>query len=102
MDDVYSEPEPLPPPQPQQQRQQQQQQQQLQAQGVDLERPGTFPGQFKCHQCGKVYRWKGNLQTHLRIECGKPPQLQCPFCPQRFKHKSHLKRHMLCRHKYAP
>ncbi|KAK3915460.1 Longitudinals lacking protein, isoforms A/B/D/L [Frankliniella fusca] len=56
-------------------------------------RPGNVPGQFKCHQCGNVYKWKGNLAAHIRVECGKPPQLQCPHCPSRFKHKSHLKRH---------
>lgn len=56
------------------------------------------PDQFKCFQCGNVYRWKGNLVAHLRVECGKDPQQQCPHCPQRFKHKSHLKRHVLRLH----
>ena len=58
---------------------------------------GTWnsPGAFPCQQCGKVYRWKGNLSLHLRQECGKPPQFQCPHCPHRSKQKSNLKTHML-------
>ncbi|KAJ1529438.1 hypothetical protein ONE63_006216 [Megalurothrips usitatus] len=71
---------------------------QPQTSALDVQRPGTFPGQFKCHLCGKVYRWKGNLVSHLRLECGKDPQQQCPLCPTRFKHKSHLTRHIKRRH----
>lgn len=62
-------------------------------------RTGTFP----CHQCGKTYRWKGNLSQHLRFECGKAPQFKCPYCPYRSKHRSDLKnKHMKCRHPGLP
>ncbi|XP_034249727.1 protein krueppel-like isoform X2 [Thrips palmi] len=62
------------------------------------EHNSTQCGRFECFQCGNVYRWKGNLMAHLRVECGKEPNQHCPYCPQRFKHKSHLKRHFLRLH----
>lgn len=53
------------------------------------------PGAYPCPQCGKVYRWRGNLNLHLRQECGKDPQFQCPICPHRSKQKSNLKTHII-------
>lgn len=55
----------------------------------------TSPGAYPCPQCRKVYRWRGNLNLHLRQECGKDPQFQCPMCPHRSKQKSNLKTHIL-------
>jgi uncharacterized C2H2 Zn-finger protein len=53
---------------------------------------------FQCTQCGKVYMSKGNLTRHLKFECGKEPQFQCPHCPLRTKHKSSLLTHIYCKH----
>ncbi|RZF39426.1 hypothetical protein LSTR_LSTR000947 [Laodelphax striatellus] len=53
---------------------------------------------FKCKNCGKMYRYKGNLQAHLRIECGKEPSMQCPYCPHKTKKKNNLKAHIAVRH----
>jgi hypothetical protein len=53
---------------------------------------------FQCIQCGKVYMSKGNLTRHLKFECGKEPQFQCPHCPIRTKHKSSLLTHIYCKH----
>lgn len=53
------------------------------------------PGAYPCPRCGKVYRWRGNLNLHLRQECGKDPQFQCPMCPHRSKQKSNLKTHIV-------
>lgn len=52
------------------------------------------PGAYRCPSCGKLYRWKKNLISHRRLECGKEPQLQCPYCPHRTKHKSSLVKHV--------
>ncbi|XP_017799482.1 PREDICTED: zinc finger protein 260-like [Habropoda laboriosa] len=41
------------------------------------------PGQFGCSRCGRSYMRKDSLQRHVQWECGKEPQFQCPFCPQR-------------------
>ena len=65
---------------------------------LGLTQPGgtwNSPGAYPCPQCGKVYRWRGNLNLHLRQECGKEPQFQCPHCPHRSKQKSNLKTHIL-------
>ena len=55
-------------------------------------------GRFHCEQCGKVYVRLSSLNGHQRFECGKEPQFACPVCPQRFKLKGNLKRHMRIQH----
>lgn len=58
--------------------------------------PGT---RFNCHQCGRVYKRKIHLNSHLRYECGKEPQFKCDFCDKKFHQKSnyraHVNRHIL-------
>lgn len=56
------------------------------------------PGLFTCTACGKVYQWKKTLLRHVRHECGKEPQFQCPYCPQRTTQKNSLKNHIRARH----
>lgn len=56
------------------------------------------PGHFPCETCGKVYRYKGNLSSHVRLECGKERQFQCPHCPHKSKQKIHLIRHIRSKH----
>ncbi|KAJ1529442.1 hypothetical protein ONE63_006220 [Megalurothrips usitatus] len=53
---------------------------------------------FPCPQCGKVYTWKCSLSLHLRQECGKEPQFQCPYCPHRTKQKGNLEKHIFSKH----
>ncbi|PSN32890.1 hypothetical protein C0J52_13313, partial [Blattella germanica] len=53
---------------------------------------------FPCTACGKVYQWKKTLLRHVRHECGKEPQFQCPYCPQRTTQKNSLKNHIRSRH----
>lgn len=55
-------------------------------------------GPFKCTQCGRQYRWKKTLVSHLRHECGMAPQFKCPYCPMQTKQNSNLKNHI--RHKH--
>ncbi|XP_076237931.1 uncharacterized protein LOC143181433 [Calliopsis andreniformis] len=56
------------------------------------------PGQFCCGRCGRSYMRKDSLQRHVHWECGKEPQFQCPFCPQRCKRKAHWLRHIRRQH----
>ncbi|CAK9827998.1 Longitudinals lacking protein, isoforms A/B/D/L [Anthophora retusa] len=55
-------------------------------------------GQFGCSRCGKSYMRKDSLQRHVHWECGKEPQFQCPFCPQRCKRREHWLRHIRRQH----
>ncbi|XP_021915076.1 longitudinals lacking protein, isoforms A/B/D/L isoform X16 [Zootermopsis nevadensis] len=49
---------------------------------------------FDCVQCGKMYRQKYNLLSHIRFDCGKEPQFACLICKSRFTRVSSLRRHM--------
>ncbi|KAF6202957.1 hypothetical protein GE061_003365 [Apolygus lucorum] len=49
---------------------------------------------YPCDQCGRSYKHKSHLNSHIRYECGKEPQFACDFCPYKSKQKSHLKQHM--------
>jgi hypothetical protein len=55
-----------------------------------------------CPKCGKAYSWKSNLTRHLRLECGKAPQQQCPYCPYITNHKCVLQKHIQRHHKDMP
>ncbi|KAG8259388.1 hypothetical protein J6590_014858 [Homalodisca vitripennis] len=61
---------------------------------VGLEGSQVFP----CGNCGSQYNRKDNLQRHLRLECGKEPQNQCPHCPHRAKRRNNLRTHILFKH----
>lgn len=54
---------------------------------------GRLPGRFPCPQCGKVYRWKWNLTSHLKEDCGRVPQFQCQLCPYTSKRARNLALH---------
>lgn len=60
---------------------------------------GRLRGNFPCDKCGRTYIRKDSLQRHLQWECGKEPQFQCPFCPQKCKRKAHQIRHIRRQHK---
>lgn len=55
-----------------------------------------------CSRCGKVYTWRTNLLRHLRLECGKKPHCQCPYCPYITNHKTTLQEHIRRKHKNMP
>lgn len=60
--------------------------------------PGRDPGIFPCPGCRKLYRYRRNMLSHLRLECGQIPQLKCDYCSYRSKKKYDLKRHIRIRH----
>ena len=59
---------------------------------------GRDPGIFPCPGCKKMYRYRRNMLSHFRLECGQMPQLQCGYCSYRSKKKYDLKRHIKNRH----
>lgn len=65
-----------------------------------LDVPNTF-GQtsYQCPSCGKKYGYKGNLTRHMKVECGKEPTMECPYCQLKCKHKRNLEVHILRKHK---
>lgn len=46
-----------------------------------------------CHICGKQFRHRTNLSTHLIVHSGVKPH-QCHICSRRFTQKVNLQRHM--------
>ncbi|XP_066991957.2 longitudinals lacking protein, isoforms H/M/V isoform X13 [Anabrus simplex] len=66
---------------------------------LNCEQNPQIQDKFKCPKCGKVYLWKTSLNTHLRLECGKPPQFTCVICSRKFKQKIGLQKHVKSRHR---
>ncbi|XP_053996844.1 longitudinals lacking protein, isoforms A/B/D/L-like isoform X1 [Hylaeus anthracinus] len=48
--------------------------------------------------CSKSFSWKGNLNRHLRYECGLQPRFKCPYCEYRCKVKGDVSKHILRKH----
>lgn len=56
------------------------------------------PKRFPCTTCGRLYTYLSGLKQHLKYECGKTPQFQCPYCPHMSKRKGDLKSHIAVKH----
>ncbi|XP_023703647.1 longitudinals lacking protein isoform X16 [Cryptotermes secundus] len=54
---------------------------------------------FKCPNCGRGYIHQKSLRQHMKHECGKEPQFQCPYCPKKTKLKGNMKQHVILVHK---
>ena len=59
----------------------------------DMERSG-----YSCEKCGRRYSLKASLLRHVKLECGKAPQFQCPYCWMKTTRNSSLKKHIRIRH----
>ncbi|XP_065209938.1 zinc finger protein 337-like [Planococcus citri] len=57
------------------------------------------PGSFTCPNCQNVFKYKGNLNAHMRTKCGKKKSFVCDVCLKGFTYKHHLKTHMGLVHK---
>ncbi|KAK7459688.1 hypothetical protein BaRGS_00038991, partial [Batillaria attramentaria] len=49
---------------------------------------------FPCPKCGKTFRQKGNMKTHLYSHT-KEKSFRCDLCPKAFKYPDQLNRHRL-------
>lgn len=49
--------------------------------------------------CGRSYKRKYHLNTHLKYECGVDPKFKCPYCSRLSHQKSNLKTHIVSVHK---
>ncbi|CAG5097823.1 Similar to lola: Longitudinals lacking protein [Cotesia congregata] len=49
---------------------------------------------FKCPQCGKLYKAKTTLLTHMKLECGGQKIISCSICPTKFSQTIELRRHI--------
>lgn len=56
---------------------------------------------FPCSKCGKLYKWRTNLLRHKRLECGKEPQFQCPYCPKKSNRNDTLWSHIKIVHRIS-
>ncbi|XP_024889518.1 zinc finger protein 425-like [Temnothorax curvispinosus] len=56
-----------------------------------------------CPQCGRTYKMKRNLKTHMKFECGGQRNFMCHLCPSKYTQNISLRRHLLQRHNlYMP
>lgn len=53
---------------------------------------------FCTNKCGRKYKSKTSLYTHLKYECGVDPQFHCQVCHKSYKHKCTFKVHMIRDH----
>lgn len=53
---------------------------------------------FCTNKCGRKYKSKTALYTHLKYECGVDPQFRCEVCQKSYKHKCTFKVHMIREH----
>eukprot|EP00954_Amorphochlora_amoebiformis_P006564 514915-Amorphochlora_amoeboformis.AAC.2 len=56
---------------------------------------------YICKVCGKAWKIKSNLYSHMKIHTGEKPHT-CPVCNRRFLKKSNMKRHRLNVHRDVP
>lgn len=61
---------------------------------------GTTNVPLICPQCGRTYKIKRNLRTHMKFECGGQKNFQCHLCPSKYTQNISLRRHLLQRHNF--
>lgn len=49
---------------------------------------------FGCNTCGKRYVLKKSLWRHVHLECNVEPKFPCPLCGRKFRQKIHLRTHL--------
>jgi hypothetical protein len=46
------------------------------------------------NMCCRTYKFKRNLSSHLKLECGGQKGFNCSICPKAFSQKVILKKHL--------
>lgn len=60
---------------------------------------GILPHQdYICPKCRRSYKYKNNLNRHLRSECGVPPKYICSICNYKTYYNCRLTVHMAFKH----
>ncbi|XP_076238070.1 longitudinals lacking protein, isoforms A/B/D/L-like [Calliopsis andreniformis] len=59
-------------------------------------RPGVYP--CPSPNCKSSFNWKGNLNRHLKYECGLQPRFKCPYCHYCCKVKGDVRKHIARKH----
>ncbi|XP_015109606.1 longitudinals lacking protein, isoforms A/B/D/L isoform X13 [Diachasma alloeum] len=60
---------------------------------------GAVEGGYNCPKCSRVYRTRGGMVRHHRLECVEVPRFQCPHCEMKSKYTQAIYRHIRLRHK---
>lgn len=51
-------------------------------------------GRYVCSKCGRLYKHKESVYSHIKYECGIEKQFQCYICKKQFSRKNYLKSHL--------
>lgn len=71
--------------------------------GGQIEKNAAELPPLACPQCGRTYKMKRNLKTHMKFECGGQRNFVCHVCPAKYTQNISLRRHLLQRHNiYLP
>ncbi|XP_041662109.1 zinc finger and SCAN domain-containing protein 21-like [Cheilinus undulatus] len=60
---------------------------------INNEQQKTSPKSHSCSECGKTFKTKHNLNTHMRIHTGDKP-FSCSVCSKSFNLKGNMTKHM--------
>uniref|UniRef100_A0A6P7FX26 Longitudinals lacking protein, isoforms A/B/D/L-like n=1 Tax=Diabrotica virgifera virgifera TaxID=50390 RepID=A0A6P7FX26_DIAVI len=55
---------------------------------------GFYEKYFHCETCGRAYKYKHTLKSHIKYECQKDPKFFCLECDYKTKIKANLTKHM--------
>ncbi|KAK8371907.1 hypothetical protein O3P69_013504 [Scylla paramamosain] len=53
---------------------------------------------YTCTHCSKVYKWKGELRTHIQRAHACRERFSCPLCARSYADKRKLRQHLSVKH----